>query len=713
MKIREIINDINQHHLFVPAFQREYVWKRGDAKKLINSLIKDYPTGTLLTWKTTNPPELKGDYAFETSNGSVKLVLDGQQRITTLYMLLTGEIPPYYTVKEITHDVRGLYVNVETLDLEYYKKITMENNPVWIDITNILTNQVKSWDVVKKIEEKENIERLSEKKHRKIDDNIHAIQLIHDRNFIEQEIPVTASLKEAIDIFYIVNASGVNLTDAELALAQISGYWPKARKEIKYKLEELKKQGWVFNLDFMVYVLLAIIHHQGSKMEKLHTPDNKEKLQEVWCLLKDKVLDYTFNILQSHAYIDHTSEINSVYALVPIITYIYKKPNHHLTEDEIKKIIKWFYYSQIRFRYISQLPQKLDKDIGIIVQSQSPFDELLKLIEEERPLEIKTSEFIGRNIRHPLFSLMRWYFKSIQAVCLCTGLKLSKNMGIKYELERDHIFAYSILRDSKYFDMDNQFDYSLAQEITNRAILTQVCNRNKSAKFADVFLKTVTGKFPNALKTQCIPEDEDLWKIENYRSFLEARRELLANNLNNFLNDISVTPEEISINIDVPTIIESGETEEIEFKSSLRWNLLELKVDKKIEFIILKSIAAFSNSYGGRLLIGVADSGEILGIQDDLNTLSKQNKDHFELHLRNMINNVFGKDFVINNIKIKFYELSGQEICIVDIGTGNKPLYLEAIDKNGQKIKKFYVRSGNSSPELDLEETASYVQNRF
>ena len=101
MKIREVIDKIDEHHLFVPAFQREYVWKRKNAKRLISSLIKDYPTGTMLTWETTNPPELKGGYVYESTKGAVKLILDGQQRITTLYLLITGEIPPYYKEEEI------------------------------------------------------------------------------------------------------------------------------------------------------------------------------------------------------------------------------------------------------------------------------------------------------------------------------------------------------------------------------------------------------------------------------------------------------------------------------------------------------------------------------------------------------------------------------------------------------------------------------------
>ena len=75
------------------------------------------------------------------------------------------------------------------------------------------------------------------------------------------------------------------LTDAELALAQISGYWPKAREEFKVKLEEMKSRGWVFKLDFIMYVLLATMYQQGSKMEKLHAAENKEKIQETWKIL--------------------------------------------------------------------------------------------------------------------------------------------------------------------------------------------------------------------------------------------------------------------------------------------------------------------------------------------------------------------------------------------------------------------------------------------
>ena len=104
MKISTILDKIDERQLFVPAFQREYVWKREDANQLLDSLIKTYPTGTMLTWETNNPPELKGHHKYDEKQGAVRILLDGQQRITTLYMLIRGEIPHYYTAPEITND---------------------------------------------------------------------------------------------------------------------------------------------------------------------------------------------------------------------------------------------------------------------------------------------------------------------------------------------------------------------------------------------------------------------------------------------------------------------------------------------------------------------------------------------------------------------------------------------------------------------------------
>ncbi|MDA7877536.1 DUF262 domain-containing protein [Akkermansiaceae bacterium] len=709
MKISNILEKIDEHQLFVPAFQREYVWKRDDAKQLIDSLIKEYPTGTMLTWETANPPELKGPHKYNENQGAVRLLLDGQQRVTTLYMLINGKIPPYYTAAEIMNDTRGLYVNLETLDLSYYMRKKMEKKPVWQNITDIFQGKVNAFGLQAKFQESGN--ELTMEDLKCLNDNINAITQIRERDFPEQTIPVKAAIREAIDIFYKVNSSGVALTDAELALAQISGYWPEARDLIKAKLAELQESGFVFKLDFIVYVLLGCLHRIGSEFKKLHGPENREPLLEAWQRLDTQTLDYVVNLMRSKAFIDHTYEINSIYALVPIIVYCFDKKDQHLTESEINKMVKWFYYSQIRNRYVGQLQQKLDRDLRTLTESESPFDDLLQVISDERRLLIVPDEMVGRSISHPLFSMMRWYLKSRGAVCLTTGVELRQNMGPKYQLELDHIFPFSRLKTAG-FGKGNRVKYAMAQEFTNRAILTQIANRKKSAAPAVNYLTTVSEKFPQSLKLQCIPEDSELWNLENYEDFLTERRNMLSKELNAFLEGITETKDS-ELPIRLEELIAEGESDELEFKSTMRWDIVEGCTNKKLEEVIQKTVAAFANSDGGTLLVGVDDDGNILGLGHDYASLGNADKDKFEMHLRNLLANAFGKPFTSSKVKIRFPELVGEEICQVDVQMANEPLIVKISDKNGQKTERFYVRNGNASHEIPLSEMNAYVKDRF
>lgn len=710
MKIRTILEKIDEKQLFIPAFQREYVWKRDDAKQLIDSLIKEYPTGTMLTWETANPPELKGPHKYDEKQGAVRLLLDGQQRITSLYMLITGELPGYYTISEIMNDTRGLYVNLESLELSYYMKTRMENNPLWQNITDVFQKRVGAFDLQTKFAAIGKQIEMDELK--KLNDNISKITGVLERDFPEQIIPVKATIREAIDIFYKVNASGVALTDAELALAQISGYWPRARDLFKAKLAKLEKEGFVFKLDFIVYVLLGCLYHIGSDMKKLHGEENNERLRAAWDRLDKQVLDYVANLLRSNAYVDHTDEINSVYALVPMIVYCFDKGDQHLTETEIRKMVKWFYYSQIRARYVSQLPQKLDRDLRTVAESGHPFDDLLQVIAEESRLEITPPEFEGRGISHPLFSLMRWYHKSRKAVCFTTGIEIRRNMGVKYQLEKDHIFPYSELKKAGY-GKENRVKYALAQELTNRAILTQFANRTKSATMADEYLAQVKSRFPTALALQSVPENEELWKIENYEDFLAERRKILAERLNEFLEGITTT-EQVAVPVSLEEMIAEGESDELEFKSSLRWDYVESKVNKDLELVIVKSVAAFANSQGGTLMIGVRDDGEILGLEHDYTSLDGGDRDKFERHLRGVLGNHLGASYVAGKVRVRFHiDDNERDVCQVEILPSLQPIIITMRAKGGQPVEKFFVRSGNSSQSLALTEMNTYIKERF
>ena len=134
---------------------------------------------------------------------------------------------------------------------------------------------------------------------------------------------------------------------------------------------------------------------------------------------------------------------------------------------------------------------------------------------------------------------------------------------------------------------------------------------------------------------------------------------------------------------------------------------------KELEKVILKTIAAFSNGHGGILSMGVSDNMEIIGLDNDYNTLKDGTKDSFELHLRNLVNNAYGVDFAASNLIVSFPVIEEVEICVVEIKPGIIPLYTKVKDKYGIESEKFYLRSGNSSPALETSEVVRYIRSRF
>ena len=182
---------------------------------------------------------------------------------------------------------------------------------------------------------------------------------------------------------------------------------------------------------------------------------------------------------------------------------------------------------------------------------------------------------------------------------------------------------------------------------------------------------------------------------------------------NRFQKTDTQTLEKLDNNA-VLKLVSGGETENIEFKSSLRYDYRLEKENKILEDVILKSIAAFANAKGGVLFIGVDDDLNILGLENDFSTLKKNDADYFELHLRKLINNQYGISFANESLLIYFPKLNDKQICLIHVNASSTPLYLKTKNKQGQQIEKFYVRSGNASQQIDsLKEINEYIKRRF
>jgi len=162
------------------------------------------------------------------------------------------------------------------------------------------------------------------------------------------------------------------------------------------------------------------------------------------------------------------------------------------------------------------------------------------------------------------------------------------------------------------------------------------------------------------------------------------------------------------INKDLSSTIRQGESDILEFKSSFRWDMEQNRVNRSLEGVIMKTLAGFMNCRsGGTLLIGVADNGDILGLEHDYQTLKRQDQDGFEQAVITAISSVLGAD-LCRNVKILFHVAEGKEVCRLIILPASRPVFF----KQG-KEPKFYLRTGGGTRELNIQEAVEFISKRW
>ena len=162
-------------------------------------------------------------------------------------------------------------------------------------------------------------------------------------------------------------------------------------------------------------------------------------------------------------------------------------------------------------------------------------------------------------------------------------------------------------------------------------------------------------------------------------------------------------------------LLKDDENRFLEFKSSLRWDYRQEKTNPDLEKVILKTLAAFGNTDGGILLIGVDDDKNIIGLEKDFQSLKRHDADYYEIHLRNMLHREMGVKYVSKHIRTQFEKApNGKSVCKIKVIPADEPQFLKVKDKNGKQDEKFYVRSGNSSQEIEsMAEINDYINKRF
>ena len=577
----------------LPEIQRKYVWSKEQVRALIDSIYKGYPSGSILLWKTDPLPKTREASISKGTRepaSEPSLLLDGQQRLTSLAAVMTGmpvktgggqarteTVEVYFNMDHPerpavsdTEEARDQYWNggdrhgqngAEHLIFQLKNK-KIVNSETWVPVTKLFKEDVSSIMVEKKIDPThpnydKYLKRLN-KLHNTKDSYLYPVQVL-DKDSLYEEVA---------DIFVRLNAHGTKLRKADLALAQVTARWPGAMDMFAAVVQECEEKGYSLDEGFVIKCLVSIATGQ-SKFRNMGKT-SVEALKDSW---NDTVkgLHYAIDFLRKNAKIDTTSVLPSAYLLVPIVCLAVKN-GHYFSRSLEQKALKWFYEAMIWGRYSrGSVDTMLDEDLASIRDGgDNPFDTMIEKIRlQSGRLEIKEEDLAGKTPRNPLFCMMYVLARRGGARDWGTGLPVSIEPGHDIYSQYSRIFARPVLDPLLAEKHGRQKALRLSGDIANAVFVARRTSR-RMERSPDRYLPEIVGdRGADALASQCIPSDPSLWKADRYEEFLAARRSSIVSAVNALIESLD---GDVPAPVDDKSIVAEGETSTVEFKSSLLWD---------------------------------------------------------------------------------------------------------------------------------------------
>jgi len=513
MDITTIVNHIDNGHIALPEFQRGYVWNRKQVRGLFESLYKRHPIGSLLVWATdSQSAKHKGETPL--APGVVKLLLDGQQRITSLYGVIRGRAPAFFdgNIKTFT----GLRFNLESEEFAFFQS-KMKNDPLWIDVTDAVKGGV---DKVGVFVEKWLLDpALAPKLPEYTSRLARLIGITGIEMHAEEVTGVDKTLDVVVDIFNRVNSGGTKLSKGDLALAKICADWPEAREAMKKKAKEWTDAGYSFSLDWLLRSVNTVLTGE-AKFQFLHDKSAEEIKQGL--ARAGHQIDFCLNLINTRLGLDHDRVFFSPYA-VPVMVRYLEKRKESMPARELDKLLFWYVQTGIRGRFSAAVESTIDRNLEMISDGDDSLDRLLgELRLSYGSLRVLPDHFRGWNRGDRFYPVLYWLTRMGSARDWCSGMVLQAQLlGNASKLEMHHIFPKARL--NKHGCKRPEIN-----ALANFCFLTSECNRKIGDKLPEKYFPEIEEMHPGALASQWIPDDQKLWKLENYLKFLEARRALLA-----------------------------------------------------------------------------------------------------------------------------------------------------------------------------------------
>ncbi len=562
ISVEELVNMVRRQELQLPEIQRKYVWPATRVRDLLDSLYRGYPSGTILVWETDRSVPSRS-LAVEQSTSPFegqKLLLDGQQRLTSLTAVMSGK-PVHVRGRKRPIDIlfnldhpEGLSSEAtesedeeqplillsdedETTDevdeddgggadlLERLKQRTfvvssgqLAKQSNWVSVTRVFSGADDA-----ELLDRTGVESIKDPRYKKYTSRLQRLRQIKSYMYVMHVLGRDLSYEEVTEIFVRVNSLGVKLRSSDLALAQITARWPEFLKLMEKFQAECEQVSFAPDTGLLVRTMVVFATQQ-SKFQRVGST-HVEELKRGWEQAKRGLL-FAINFLRTNAGIEDESLLSAPTLIVPITVYS-RIRNERLTAEEERALLYWLHVANARGRYSRGSSETLlNEDLAILFRGGTPKDLLEPIRRLFGRLDVRPSDLAGRPARSPLFALTYLTLKSRGAKDWQTGLGLSlSKAGRQHAVQYHHIFPKALLK--------AKFDGAEINEIANLAFVSGRTNQRIGKKApADYLPDIVAQRGTLALESQLIPLDPELHRVENYRQFLEARRQILADAIN-------------------------------------------------------------------------------------------------------------------------------------------------------------------------------------
>jgi hypothetical protein len=558
--VTQLVGMIEKGQIRLPEMQRKFVWKATKVRDLLDSLYRGYPSGTILMWEPDESVALTS-FSIATDDKSAfkpMLLLDGQQRLTSLSSVLRGEpvtvrrrkkpIDILFNLEHPDNPLTSIDADeddedeFETDEFEQSEDILNENIQQMTFVVSSsklasASNWIRVSDVFKDNSDKAfltkaGVESFDDPRYDKYTERLKKLRAIRDYVYRMDVLEPSLSYEEVTEIFVRVNSLGAKLRGSDLALAQITARWRDSLR-IFEKLQSTISEEHKFDLELGTILRSLIIQATGQSKFKTVSSLSQTKLETAW-KENERAMTFALNFLKSNIKIDSSALLTSPYIIL-VIAFWGSKHEYKISDSEATKMTRWVLLANAKARFSRASSESiLDQDLLVLREGGGAEQLIERLVVQVGRLEITAAELIGRNAASGLFKTMFLAFKEDGARDWNTNLTISVNhSGKQDKLQFHHIFPTAFMKkQAKLMDLPSTDD------IANLAFIGGKTNREISDKApADYMKKILEGDGKVQLENQAIPTDLELLKPESYADFLTLRRKLIAERLNRFLGN--------------------------------------------------------------------------------------------------------------------------------------------------------------------------------